>query len=64
MSVGLMITNDVNIGWEMFFWPKSDILYKTVQIDDEMELIYTGIVSREVLLRRVIEGENYIEYPR
>ena len=44
-----MITNDVNIGWEMFFWPKSDILYKTVQIDDEMELIYTGIVSREVV---------------
>lgn len=49
MSVGLMITNDVNIGWEMFFWPKSDILYKTVQINDEMELIYTGIVSREVV---------------
>lgn len=49
MSVGLMITNDVNIGWEMFFWPKSDNLYKTVQIDDEMELIYTGIVSREVV---------------
>ena len=49
MSVGLMITNDVNIGWEIFFWPWSDILYKTVQIHDEMELIYTGIVCREVV---------------
>ena len=34
---------------KFFFWPKSDILYKTVQIHDEMELIYTGIVSREVV---------------
>ena len=49
VSVGLMITNDVNIGWEFFFWPKCDILYKTVQVHDEMELIYTGIVSREVV---------------